>query len=143
MGRGISLKTMTSIYIDTGAFLALLRRDDVNHSRAEEILGKVAKQGLRAVITDYVIDETYTGLLTRASFQAAMQFDDQLRTGLWKVELITPERFALAQGVFRKYNRDKTWSFTDCTSYVVMKELKIKNVFTFDQNLAEMGFEVL
>lgn len=135
-------KIMTSIFIDTNAFLASLRLKDINYSRAVDILNKIDQEGHRVVVTDYVLDETYTGLLTRVSFQATMQFDKLLRTGSWKIESITTERFAKAQEVFRRYNKDKTWSFTDCTSWVVMKELKIKKVFTFDKNFEEMGFEI-
>lgn len=72
-----------------------------------------------------------------------MNFDQRMTGDAWKIELITPERFAKAREVFRRYNKDKIWSFTDCTSYVVMKELKIKKVFTFDKNFTEMGFEIV
>ena len=60
-----------------------------------------------------------------------------------QVEKISQERFTATQEVFRRYNKDKKWSFTDCSSYVIMRQLKIKKVFTFDANFSEMGFEVL
>lgn len=134
---------MTSIFIDTNVFVALLRENDVNHKRARDLALKIDREKWEAIITDYIIDETYTGLLTRVSFPAALQFDERLRSGLWRIELIIPERFAGAQEVFRRYNKDKKWSFTDCTSYVVMKELKINQIFTFDDNFKQMGFKVL
>ena len=90
--------------------------------------------------TDYVVDETYTGILTSSNYENAMEFDKALNMQGFKMELITPKLFNKAREVFRKYNKDKVWSFTDCTSYVVMKELKIKTVFTFDKNFEEMGF---
>jgi predicted nucleic acid-binding protein len=42
--------------------------------------------------------------------------------------------------IFEQYNKDKQWSFTDCTSYVVMKEQSITEVFTFDHHFSQMGF---
>ncbi|WP_448572870.1 hypothetical protein [Trichothermofontia sp.] len=33
-----------------------------------------------------------------------------------------------------------TRSFTDCTSYVVMKQHRITEVFTFDHHFSQMGF---
>jgi hypothetical protein len=45
-----------------------------------------------------------------------------------------------AWDVFEQYNSDKLWSFTDCTSYVVMKELGIADVFAFDHHFEQMGF---
>lgn len=46
--------------------------------------------------------------------------------------------------VFKKYNRDKLWSFTDCTSYVLMKSMGIDMAFTFDErDFRQMGFKIL
>lgn len=134
---------MTNIFIDTSAFVAFYREKDLDHKVAVEILSKLYKSGLKPVITDYILDETYTALLTRVSYKMVMNFDQRMTGDAWKIELITPERFAKAREVFRRYNKDKIWSFTDCTSYVVMKELKIKKVFTFDKNFTEMGLEVV
>jgi len=35
---------------------------------------------------------------------------------------------------------DKQWSFTDCTSYVVMRQLGIEEAFAFDRHFEQMGF---
>ena len=45
-----------------------------------------------------------------------------------------------AWDAFQKYNVDKLWSFTDCTSYAVMKRLNISEVFAFDHHFEQMGF---
>ncbi len=42
--------------------------------------------------------------------------------------------------VFEQYNIDKLWSFTDCTSYVIMKDIDITEVFEFDHHFEQMGF---
>ena len=47
-----------------------------------------------------------------------------------------------ARQVFFRH-RDKEYSFTDCTSLVVMQELKLKQVLTTDRHFRQMGFEVL
>ena len=38
---------------------------------------------------------------------------------------------------------DKRWSLTDCTSFVLMRELEVANAFTFDRNFTEAGFSGL
>ena len=48
----------------------------------------------------------------------------------------------LAFELFRKYS-DKKLSFTDCTSFALMKKLGIKRAFTFDDNFAKVGFEIV
>ncbi|MFN9647740.1 MAG: type II toxin-antitoxin system VapC family toxin, partial [Pseudanabaena sp.] len=42
--------------------------------------------------------------------------------------------------IFTKFNVDKEWSFTDCTSYAVMKQLNIAEAFILDHHFAQMGF---
>jgi len=39
--------------------------------------------------------------------------------------------------------RDKSFSFTDCTSFSIMRELNIKKVLTGDRHFREAGFEIL
>ena len=38
---------------------------------------------------------------------------------------------------------DKRWSFTDCTSFVAMRDLGITRAFAFDRNFEQAGFERL
>ena len=38
---------------------------------------------------------------------------------------------------------DRDFSFTDCTSVVVMKELRIKRALTTDRHFSQAGFESL
>lgn len=40
--------------------------------------------------------------------------------------------------VFRTYT-DKEWSFTDCTSKVIMEKLNITQAFSFDQHFRQFG----
>ena len=37
----------------------------------------------------------------------------------------------------------KDFSFTDCCSFVVMRELRIRRVLTLDHHFRQMGFEVV
>ena len=131
------------IFIDSGPIRALNNSGDNQFVRAKNVFAQLLDVSTKVVTSDYIIDEAYTGLLKDPGYHAAMNFDTMLRQGKWIVERITTERFYKAQEVFRKFNKDKVWSFTDCTSYVVMKELKIKDVFTFDKNFEEMGFKLL
>lgn len=39
-----------------------------------------------------------------------------------------------------KTHRDKDWSFTDCTSFAIMRQLKIPDVFCFDPHFEQAGF---
>jgi predicted nucleic acid-binding protein len=44
--------------------------------------------------------------------------------------------------LYEKFH-DKTWSFTDCTSYVVMQRLAIRFAFSFDHHYRQFGFATI
>lgn len=134
---------MNIFFVDTGPLQAFNNKDDERHATAIEIFLKLQTTSVGLITTDYIIDEAYTGLLTRSGYDSAMHFDRFLQQKWGKIIHITPERFIGSQAVFRRYNRDKAWSFTDCTSFAVMKELKIRTAFTFDDHFEQMGFRIL
>lgn len=133
---------MTSIFIDTTAFRSLFDPKDAYAKKAAVILRRLPKT-VKLITTDYIIDETYTGLLTRSGYKYALVFDRVFIKGDWQIEWISPQRFIAAQDIFRRFNKDKCWSFTDCSSFAVIKELKISAAFSFDNNFRQMGIKVL
>ncbi len=95
------------------------------------------------VTTDYVIDETLTLIRFRLGIAAAESWWTQL-DGSSRVrhETIDALRADRARAVFFRY-RDKDYSFTDCTSFVVMRELKVMEALTTDRHFRQMGFRAL
>lgn len=132
---------MNGVFVDTSAFNAFNNPKDQYHSKSKELLGKIIKNKLTLVTTDYVIDEATTLLLTRSinGYKYALNLLDTIFKSNYQLEWIGKRIFFSAKKVFGKYNRDKVWSFTDCTSYVVIKELGIKTAFTFDDHFKQMG----
>ena len=57
-------------------------------------------------------------------------------------ERISVQRFDKARQLFFQY-RDKRFSFTDCTSFVVMAELKISRALATDRHFRQMGFHAV
>jgi predicted nucleic acid-binding protein len=55
---------------------------------------------------------------------------------------ITEEIEEHAWKLFKQYS-DKDFSFTDCTSFVVMRQLGLSEVFTNDHHFEQMGFTIL
>lgn len=68
------------------------------------------------------------------------QLDILVTTNIIEVVWVTEDTAREAWAIFEKYNVDKHWSFTDCVSYVVMKQLGITEAFTFDRHFAQMSF---
>ena len=133
---------MNRIFVDTGAWDAIVDSGDVNHDLAllfqDEIIGQY-----RLVVSNYVLDELYTLLLMNVGYQRTIEFKRQLDVladeRVLEIVWVTPEIASEAWGVFEQYNQDKQWSYTDCVSYVVMKQLNIGEAFAFDHHFEQMG----
>lgn len=141
---------MEEIFVDAGPFHALNTPYDQYHDRAQVAIQAIDKQRSRLVTTDYVIDEALTMLITsrKDGYHFALNLLKFLSVKnknylSVNMEFISQDRFRQSIEVFRRYNRYKTWSFTDCASFVVMKELKIETAFTFDDHFQQMGFKIL
>lgn len=130
------------LFVDTSGWMALYNPRDQFHVRARQAMMSLGGQAVQFVTTDYVLDETLTGLQTRYSGQAARQFGAwALQESNLKLEYLSEEIWQEAWGVFEKYS-DQSFSFTDCTSFVLMRQLKLYEAFTFDQHFKQMGFRL-
>lgn len=131
------------IFIDTSGFFALLVRSDPGHRAADSLLRKSEGGKRRFCTTDYVLDETATLLSARGSRHLAETlFEIVLGASVCSVIWMDSERFSATQRFFAKH-ADHPWSFTDCFSFMVMKELKLSEALTKDRNFKEAGFSPL
>jgi predicted nucleic acid-binding protein len=89
--------------------------------------------------TDYVVDETLTLMRARGQHQKALEFGRDVFGGkLATIHYLNRAEIADAWDVFQRF-RDKDWSFTDCTSKVVIEALGIAQAFAFDQHFRQFG----
>ena len=89
--------------------------------------------------SDYVIDETLTLLRVRGERKRALLLGARLfQHDLAEIHKITTADLTLAWKTFEEFD-DKDWSFTDCTSKVVMEQLSIKVAFAFDHHFHQFG----
>ncbi|MFI5306767.1 MAG: type II toxin-antitoxin system VapC family toxin [Polyangiales bacterium] len=133
--------TSKSIFVDTAGFMMLADRADPHHERAAAFRDRWLERRGLLVTTDFVLDETLTLLRVRLGLDAAERFWHQIEASQrlqW--EWIDPERASKARTWFFGW-RDKAFSFTDCTSFVVMKERRIKVALTSDHHFEQAGFE--
>lgn len=89
--------------------------------------------------TDYIVDETLTLLRSHKQSRVALRLGQQLFEGTFgRLYYLTPEDLAEAWESFRQFD-DKEWSFTDCTSKVVIERLRIGQAFSFDHHFSQFG----
>jgi len=130
-------------FADTSALYAFIDRSDANHPAAREAVGRLIRAGRRIVTTDYIVAEAVNLTNARAGSVAATRVLDLLEQSAGiQVEWIGVERFEAAKKFFRKHS-DHRYSFTDCTSFVVMRELRLVEALTTDRHFIEAGFRAL
>ena len=132
------------IFVDTSAWYALEAEDEITHEKVQRFLADIAagQHGV-AVTTDYVLDETMTLLQSKKGIAAAMAFIDKIRKSKSiRVFWVSESIFDKALAIFRKTSESR-WSFTDCTSFALMKDLTITEAFTLDNHFKQAGFHKL
>ena len=123
-------------FADTGGWFALFVAEDMNHAVAATWF---AQQTQALFTTNYVVDETLTLLRSRGQAAAALAVGRQFFNGsLATVYYLTEEDIRASWQVFSRY-ADKEWSFTDCTSKVIMEKLGITEAFAFDHHFRQFG----
>lgn len=131
---------MRGLFADTAGWMACADSADPAHRAAIAARDAWLEQGGSFVTTDYIADETLTLIRLRLGHPAAeawwRQVDGSSRV---RWEPITPDRAEKARSLFFRY-QDKEFSFTDCTSFVVMRELRLREALTTDHHFAQMGF---
>lgn len=124
------------IFVDTGAWFAAAVPSDPDHSAASRWLAGNTEPLLT---TDYVVDETLTLLRARGERARALLLGEAFFVArLAEVYRLTPADIASAWEVFKRFD-DKDWSFTDCTSKVVIEGRGLRQAFAFDQHFRQFG----
>ena len=131
------------LFVVTSGFFALLAQRDTHHQAARRWLWKAAAEKCRLITTDYVLDETATLLMARGERGLAGDFFDYLfQSKACRVLCTDEERFSQVRTFFLKH-ADQPWSFTDCLSFCVMKELRLTEALTSDQHFEHAGLTAL
>ncbi len=130
----------TDIFMDSGGFLSLWDASDEHHRTATRLHQDLARKHRRFITSEYIIDETATLLLVRHSHAAASDFLKTVEASpSLQVEWIGTDRFWAAATLFQRHS-DKEWSFTDCISFNLMREMRIRDAFTTDTHFRQAGF---
>jgi predicted nucleic acid-binding protein len=132
-----------ALFVDTAGWMACADAADPAHGPARAARDAALEAGQLLVTTDYVVDETLTLIRMRLGIAAAEAWWAQVEgSSRVRHEAVDALRAEKARSIFFR-DRDKDFSFTDCTSFVVMRELRVKEALTTDRHFRQMGFRVL
>ncbi len=130
------------LFVDTSAWFALYYRRDQAHRQAARFWGELRRRPARLTTSDYILDETVTLVRARGGHSAARSLGDYLLKSevvdLAEVSSLVRDQ---AWDLFVRHD-DKDFSFTDCTSFVIMQTLGLTDAFAFDEHFAQLGFRI-
>lgn len=130
---------MQRLFVDTSAWFAFVNRMDPDHTVVRAVLNGF--EG-RLTTSNFVFDETVSLCRYRLGFKAAERVGNVL-LDRDTVDLmrISPEDEQNAWVLFRD-RADQQYSFTDCTSFVLMRRLGILHALALDEDFRIEGFDV-
>ncbi|MEB3282629.1 MAG: PIN domain-containing protein [Lyngbya sp.] len=135
---------MKNIYfLDTSYILALEIKNDDAHQQVLQNWVALATSKPFLVTTTYIFDEVVTFFNNRNLHYKAVEVGNRLLESP-DIELIEIDRTLFNQGwqYFQKH-QDKSYSLTDCLSFVVMQEREISTALTLDNHFLQAGFQIL
>jgi len=126
------------VLVDTSAIFALLDRSDIRHPAARDVLNDMRRRRITPLITNFIIAETHALLLNRLNADIARRW---VLSNAWPIERASEDDEARARTILRQYG-DKTFSYTDATSFAVMDRLGLNTAFAFDPHFRQYGLQV-
>jgi predicted nucleic acid-binding protein len=132
-----------SVFVDTGAWIALALTRDPLHRRARESWERLMGDGVRFHTSVAVVMETFTFLDRNAARAVALT---------WKTSLEAVPRLKLLPCTLKDLER--AWPYmerpdlhkrsaVDAVSFVLMTDRRIRTAFAFDSHFAAVGFRMV
>jgi len=131
---------MKRLFVDTSAWFAFANRRDPHHEQVREVLRTYDG---RLLTTNYVFDETLSLSLYRLGYHAARSVGSALLNPD-QVDLVhvTVDDERTAWDLFCE-RPDQQYSFTDCTSFALMRRLNLDTALALDTDFTKEKFRVL
>lgn len=132
---------MKRVFADTYYFLAIFNRKDRHHARTVEVL---RRGGTRPMVTTQWVLVEFADAMSGSSHRSeVLPFLEQLESDP-DVEIVPSTPDHLKDGLRLYHARpDKSWSLTDCISFVVMREEDLLEALTGDHHFEQAGFVAL
>ncbi len=135
---------MEKIFVDTGALIAIADGKEQFCVDIGDVWKKYAEDGYEFFTSDYVMDELLTWLRCRKKMNMDMvvKFTQSVLAGSMEIVGVDQEVFGNALRIMKHF-KDQYFSFTDCTSFVILKMLGTKKVLSTDRHFTIAGFNNL
>jgi predicted nucleic acid-binding protein len=131
-----------SLFVDTAGWAELALLNSPDHQAMEAFYKRIVATNRDLVTTNYVLGEL-VALLTARSRAPRRQIIAFIN-GIRRMSQLTVVHIDVAtEGeawALLERHEDKVWSLVDAASFVVMRQLGLREVFTSDQHFVQVGF---
>jgi uncharacterized protein len=130
-----------TVLLDTSFILALENRSDPHHERAKALDRELLGEGAVLVLHWGILFEIADGYARVGRRAKGLQLLNRFERE-YQVCPITESLLQEALTLYRS-RPDKDWGLTDCTSFVLMKQLGLTEALTADVHFRQAGFTAL
>jgi len=129
-----------SVFVDSGAWIALIRANDRNHAAADQLFREAHARRVPLITSNHVVAEVHRFFLFRANPKTALAVVRRMyASSLLRVIFSTAEHHAAAVDWLERF-ADQTFTYTDATSFAVMTREGTKLFLGYDHDFETAGF---
>jgi predicted nucleic acid-binding protein len=135
---------MRRYFVDTNYWVARLSKNDELHSVALELSNHFTPHD-RFYTSEWVLLETlnYFSSEDRILRSGAALLTDWIETDPQHRVLSIPQQLFRQSRQLYMDHADKKWSLTDCSSFLLMRDLDIIDALAYDKHFEQAGFRAL
>ena len=134
---------MERVFADAGYWIALLNPHDDLHQKAHAVLFDLGSKQIvtsEMVLTEFLNSfSDYGSRLRHAAVRAVVSLRDAPQIAVIPQ---TTQLFARALKLYKDVD-DKSWSLTDCASFLIMRDEGLSAALTHDRHFLQAGFQAL
>lgn len=130
------------IFVDADAFVSVAEKNNSNHKQAIEAAKEMALKEVVAFTSNFAFGEALTVVSQLMGVKLAMKMARDVKAGGYNIIDVTGEQMELALERF-SVQASKNTRFTDVVNMVLMDELGIETIFSFDRHYLKGGYKLL
>lgn len=134
---------MNQVFADSGYWIAVTRTGDSLHRKARLVVRQISP--VKIITSELVLVEYLNDMSKLGGYYRRLAVDTvrDLRNDN-NVEIVpaTSQQFWEAVEYYDSH-RDQRWSLVDCSSFLIMEELKIRDALAHDRDFWSAGFRPL
>lgn len=134
---------MKKVFADAGYWIAVVNPQDQLHDKALQVSSSL---GPHLIVTSEMILAEVAAYFSDKGNRLRQAVVDLIRSiranPNGRVVPQTSLQFQDALALFEQCS-DKEWSLTDCSSFLIMRELKIDEALAYDKHFEQSGFNAL